>query len=257
MLCKNIVIVTCEKDWEQCRNLLDSIDFWLSGFKVVVVDNTPEPINLKYAMTNNSLRLMIWSDLISNRVMHTPTYDNGWVSQQLIKLQAHQLFNDHYVVLDSTSLILKSIVEWPRDLHTFYPDHNHRFHRFYKAAYRLLGLKRAYSVAHAQSPVIFDCNQVKLLLEVWPDWQSFEEWFCSFQCPSEYWLYDLWLRKQGVHVHTTDCIETTLLPLYSWDCWERYQKNPRWGYYSVATVKQQLWNDSRFVRDDMPGLNRR
>jgi hypothetical protein len=48
MLCKNIVVVTCEKHWVQCRALLDSIDFWLSGFEVVVVDNTPEPINLKY-----------------------------------------------------------------------------------------------------------------------------------------------------------------------------------------------------------------
>ena len=257
MLCKNIVIVTCEQDWAQCRNLLDSIDFWLSGFKVVVVDNTPEPINLKYAMTNNSLRLMTWSELIPNRIMHTPTYDNGWVSQQLIKLQAHQLFNNHYVVLDSTSVILKSVVEWPRDLCPVYPKQDHKFYKFYKAAYRLLGFKQAHSVACSQSPVIFECIQVKLLLELWPNWKSFEEWFCSFQCPSEYWLYDLWLQKQGINYHSAGYVETTLLPLYSWDCWERYQENPRWGYYSVATVKQHLWNDSRFVCDDMPGLNRR
>lgn len=256
MLCKNIVVVTCEKHWAQCRALLDSINFWLSGFNVVVVDNTPEPINLKYNMSNNSLRIMSWSDFIPNRVIHAPTYDNGWISQQLIKLQAHTLFDDCYVVLDSTALILKPIVEWPRDLCPFYPKKNHSFYKFYKSAYRQLGFKKAQSVVHAQSPVVFECAQVKALLGFWSDWKSFEEWFCSFQFPSEFWLYDLWLRKQGSKHHTKDCIDTTLLVMYSWNCWQQYQKNPRWGYYSVATIKQPLWEDKRLVRDNIMCLNR-
>ena len=259
MLCKNIVVVTYEKDWEQCQVLLDSIDFRLTGYNVLVIDNTPEPLNLKYSMTNNMLRVIPWSDLIPNRVMHTPTYDNGWISQQLLKLQAHQLFNNEYIVLDSTSVILKSFSDWPSDLYPVLPPTNHRFYQFYKSTSKLFGFINSQKVAPPQNPVIFNCDQIKALLNFWPSWREFEEWFCSFKYPSEFWLYDLWLNRQGIPYHDTNpsSSETTLLQLYNWDSWEEYKQNPRWGYYTVATIKQQLWEDHRFDKDNISAINQR
>jgi hypothetical protein len=190
--------------------------------------------------------------------MHTPTYDNGWVSQQLIKLQAHQLFSDQYVVLDSTNIILKSFVEWPVLHNRHFPDLSHSFYKFYKSAYKLLGFKRDQQITYPTTPFMFDCLQVNNMLAFWSSWSEFEKWFCSFSYPSEFWLYDLWLNRQGITSHYNEPYKPIpLLEFFTWECWQRYQQNPQRGFYNVAGIVSSVWNNPQFPRNEFLELNLR
>jgi hypothetical protein len=245
MLTKNVVIVTHDNDWHQCTKLLESIDFWLENLNVILIDNNPHPGNVRFVMLNNHLKIVPWSDLIPRRVMSTETYDNGWVCQQLLKLAACKFFtNDRYVILDSKNIILRDLTQWPRDLMPIMPR-SETLYDFYTCTQDLFGLKNR-KIINPQAPYEFDCNRVKELLAFWPSWDEFEEWFCSFQRPSELILYDLWLQRLHMSEHDSTPRELELLTVYNWAQWQTYQKNTKVNFYRVASIDSSVWNNPQF-----------
>jgi hypothetical protein len=205
-------------------------------------------------MTNNHLQIRPWQDFIPRRIIDTTMYnevDRGWISQQLIKLAGHKVFNGDYVCLDTSNIILSSFEssEWPVDRWAIVPAQSHKFYDFYSAAVQLLGVEHL-PVLQAQTPYIFNSNHVASMLNLWPDWDSFESWFTNFSRPSEFWLYDLWLQKCGISTHLVSdhYIQQPLLCFYNKTSWKEItNKKLDTSFFTVANVKRFLWEDPEFA----------
>jgi hypothetical protein len=250
---KDLLIVACTEHWQQCKLLLDSIDYYLTGYKIIVVDNSPQWSSLSHSMTNNHLQICPWQDFIPQRVIATTTYgdvDRGWVSQQLIKLAGYKVFKGDYVCLDTSNVVLSSFEnsDWPVDRWAAVPDQSHDFYEFYSATTQLLGVEHL-PVLPAQTPFILNSDHVRRLVALWPSWENFEQWFTSFDRPSEFWLYDLWMQKCGISTHLVSdhYIQQPLLCFYDCANWKEItNKKLDTSYFTVANVKRFLWEDPEF-----------
>ena len=244
---KQVLIVTDKEHWEQCSFLLDSIDFYLNGYYITVVDNTPTPCNLFRALTNNYIKFVPWNKIISSRVIKDG-FDFKELSHRLINLSACKIFKNDYVCLDSTNVILKSFENsnWPIDKWPTTPKVNHSSFDFYLAACRKFDLDLP-ALVPSQTPFIFNSDQVNDMLR---HLENFEDWFTSFKNPSEFWLYDLWLQKNGLANHTVSdhYIQEPLLLLHnklSWDYIKaQYQS---FDYFTVGCINSSLWEDPNFT----------
>jgi hypothetical protein len=123
------------------------------------------------------------------------------------------------------------------------------FYEFYLAAVKLLELTSP-PVIQPQTPYIFNSSQVADMLNLWPDWDSFESWFTIFSRPSEFWLYDLWLQTQGIANHTVSShyIQEPILCFYHADGWQNVVSRPGLNFYTVANIKRVLWEDPEFAK---------
>lgn len=249
---KDLLVVVSTEHWQQCKFLLDSIDYYLNGYKITVVDNSPQWANLSHTMANNHIRILPWQDFIPTRIVDVTEhgeFDRGWISQQLIKLSAHKLFKDDYVCLGTSNVILQSFENsaWPLNRYPLVPNSSHAFYKFYLAVKRKFGLKKPL-ILHPQTPYILNTSQVASMLSSWNSWAEFSDWFTSFKNPSEFWLYDIWLQKQGKSQHVDHYIEVPLLCFYTIDQWTQFQNSNRdISSYTVAQITQMVWEDPTFA----------
>jgi hypothetical protein len=245
----NIVIVSPLDHWDQCKLLLDSIDRHLVAHRVYLIDNTPELGLPQYKLKNNHLYQIPWSDLIISRTRKNHTVENGWITQQLLKLSAYKLFppNEQYVCIDSKTLILSRFIDWPTEEFPMRPQrYEHDFYKFYDSVCQLFELEHV-TVKPPQVPYILNSTVIKELIDFWGSWDIFQEWFTSFTYPSEFWLYDLWCQRNGkVNLHPPYDYTTNILHLYNIEGWKDFIKSDKTKKYEVAILWRALWNHPEF-----------
>jgi hypothetical protein len=243
----NIVIVSPIEHWAQCKVLLDSIDRHLVAHRVYLIDNTPSLGLPKYKLKNNHLHQIPWSDLIISRTRKNHTIENGWITQQLLKLAVYQLFkSETYVCLDTKNIVLSNIINWPVDNFPGVPHPYHDFYKFYNSTCKLFELDHR-SVKPPQTPYILNSHVVSNMINFWGSWDMFQDWFTDFTHPSEFWLYDLWCQKNRViHVRSLDNYEPTILHLYRIHDWKKFLNSKSDKKYEMASIWRPVWEHSEF-----------
>jgi hypothetical protein len=244
----NIVVVSPVEHWNQCKLLLESIDQHLVGYRIYLIDNTPELGLPEYALQNNQLYQIPWSDLISTRSIKNHQFDKGWIIQQLLKLAAHTFFKDEqYICLDSKNLILSNITTWStKEFHILPQRYTHDFYKFYDSVCNLFDLEHL-AVKPPQTPYILNSSTIKDLINFWGSWDNFQTWFTSFSLPSEFWLYDLWCQKHGtINLYPPYDSTTNILFLYNIKDWNKFLNSDKTKKYELASICRSLWEHPDF-----------
>ena len=191
-----LLIVTHIGDWGRCVNLLDSIDTYLTGCKITVIDNTPIPEIEINQLKNNFVRIIPWTDVLTSQFPCACNIKgSGWIYQQLLKIMAYKLFKSKYVILDSDSFINKTFEYWDEDFYR-QPHFLRNFPGFLDYCYNYLDVPNILKIRSPQIPYVFDPAEIELLISQWESSEDFQKWFCNSPVlPSEFMLYDLWIQR--------------------------------------------------------------
>lgn len=236
---KNILIVTFNEDWDQCReSLLPSISKYVPGAVVKVVDNSLKGPLISVPSFDNIFceRISVF-DLLSEFTTipgaESRIKVHGSITQQLCKLSGYKLFDSPFVVIDSEIEVLRELSDWP----TQGRSQEHFFKEFTtKAAKELWINDSKHNYLLPQVPYILDPKVLEGLISAFGSVNECFGWFVKQSYPSEFMLYDLFKHKDNpqprIHSRTT---ESSIQYVNSYP----YQLDHK--CYDLALVHRDAW----------------
>lgn len=234
---KNILIVTYDRDWQQCSvGLLPSISRFLPDATVKIIDNSFTPNIQLPKFANISCQLITAKKLLGDCVFkYNPKSGQGygWLRQQICKIMSYKLFDHEFVAIDSELEILRNFIQWPERSRS---RHN-VFDGFADSVKLKFNINNAHRAASPIYPWIFDPKISQNLLEEFDNNNDFVKWFTSHEYPSEFVLYDIYQHRNSPCTHyTTETVENSAVQ-YVFQNSYKLDKNR----FDFAIVDRSVW----------------
>lgn len=172
----NLFKQNCTKD--QLANITYIVNEY-SLTKINAVKSVIEQHNLKYKLVSDLISISWFKDI------------DGWTRQQIIKLCCGV---GKYVVLDTKNFLIKPITAFNSSicpvrhgLDSVLQDS--LFLDFFQASVN--NYKSVTSIRPIITPYLIDSKITQQIFKDFRGFTQFVEWFCSFECPSEFIIYDI------------------------------------------------------------------
>lgn len=198
----------------------DDTSDWLDWFETI------KPLYNKF-----NLRILSKKDFTS--------VNNGWISQQLIKLYFSQHTSDDYIVLDSKNFFAEKI-----DLSSYLNPRRIETKNFYSLQQEL----EIKNVVPASTPYRLNPNIVKDLIN---SYNNFENWFLSLSEQSEFVVYDWFVQKNNIEIPLADSMCKTIWyhETYDFKKWDNIKKpilgiHP-WFIKMNANIDWKKWLENK------------
>jgi hypothetical protein len=216
-----LVVVTCIKDNWSFEMLCKSIKKYLSSCNIIIIYNDKEEnfnawkifynkLHTRYFQNHNVLlqtQRDYWT-LDDESHLH-PMQKEGWVDQQVLKLSVSENVNTKsYTCIDSKNFFIKPLqVE---DIAQIQPEPitwtDEILENWVKFCCKTLELNypgKQIKLTQNTTPYKIDTEEAKKLVEHFGGIKKFYRWFTKNAIPdsispSEFFLYELWLKKQGI-----------------------------------------------------------
>jgi len=201
-----LLTVTCDRDrWEfllQCRSLSRySVN---NKLNIIVNELNPRPWlkwfdeNCRLLLAEIEFKIYTYEDFYDDFIL--PIHKPGWHTQQIFKLVFALKTSGSYIVLDSKNWFVRPIdfnplykqKRWPMDGENC--EHWLSFFPFYTACIEKLGLNSSFEFRTVLTPYHFDAGIILQMFEHFGGVIMFNKWFLSFEWPSEFIVYDLFLQ---------------------------------------------------------------
>ena len=210
-----VLIVTCDRDRWQFQIQCWSIGKYLEPVDLHIVINEPNPgawltwfaDNAASYLSSHTVQVYSSRDILEESI-HLTVVKNliltspGWNSQQVLKLLAGYKIQQPYTVLDTKNWFIK-----PSHIQLFKPQprtgthHNFLFSPFYNECLLRFNMVPYITTRPHITPFHFDPTVIKQLIDYFGGAEHFTCWFLSFNTPSEFIVYDLFVQKQGCDIN--------------------------------------------------------